>query len=282
MNKENLKIGFVGQGFVGKNYSDDFENRGYKVVRYSQEPDHVNNKDLIKDCDVVFIAVPTPTTKQGFDYSIIESTLSLIGKGKIAVIKSTIIPGTTKILQSKFTDIIVMHSPEFLSEKTAAFEAANPTRNIVGISVQDDKNRNAAKLVLSLLPKSPFEIICSAEEAEVIKYAHNCLGFVTVVFGNLLYDLAKSHGASWENIKSAIDADTEKSSTYFNPVHKTGRGAGGRCFIKDFAAFRQSYEQAMSDDKLGISVLKALEEKNIDLLNSTNKDMDILEQVYSK
>jgi UDP-glucose 6-dehydrogenase len=133
---------------------------------------------------------------------------------------------------------------------------------------------------LSILPKSPFEIICSAEEAEVIKYAHNCFGFISIIFGNLLYDLAKSHGASWENIKSAIDADTEKSSTYFNPIHKTGRGAGGRCFIKDFAAFRQSYEQAMTDDKLGISVLKALEEKNLDLLKSTNKSTDIIKQIY--
>ncbi len=280
MNKDNLKIGFVGQGFVGKNYADDFENRGYKVIRYSEEPEYIKNKDLIRDCDVVFIAVPTPTTENGFDYSIVESTLNLIGKGKIAVIKSTIVPGTTKILQNKFRDIIVMHSPEFLSEKTAAHEAANPTRNILGIVHNDEKNTNAAKLVLSILPKSPFEIVCSSEEAEVIKYAHNSLGFITVVFGNLLYDLAKSHGASWENIKSAIDADTEKSSTYMNPVHKTGRGAGGRCFIKDFAAFRQSYEQAMSDDKLGISVLKALEEKNIDLLNSTNKSTDIIKQIY--
>jgi nucleotide sugar dehydrogenase len=280
MDIKNLKIGFVGQGFVGKNYADDFESRGYKVIRYSQELDHIDNKDLIKECDVVFIAVPTPTTSEGFDDSILASTLNLIGKCKIAVIKSTIVPGTTKILQTSFPEIVVMHSPEFLSEKTAAFEAANPTRNIVGIVEKNEKNENAAKLVLSILPKSPFEIICSAEEAEVIKYAHNCFGFFTIIFGNLLYDLAKSYGANWENIKSAIDADTEKSSTYFNPVHKTGRGAGGRCFIKDFAAFRQSYEDSMSHDKLGISVLTALEQKNIDLLKSTNKSIDIIKQIY--
>ncbi len=31
-----MKIGFIGQGWIGKNYADDFEHRGYRVVRYSR------------------------------------------------------------------------------------------------------------------------------------------------------------------------------------------------------------------------------------------------------
>ena len=88
-NKKPL-IGFIGQGFVGKAYADDFENRGFKNVRYALEEPYRNNKDLIKDCDIVFIAVPTPTTEKGFDDSIIRGAVKLVGKGKIAVIKSTI------------------------------------------------------------------------------------------------------------------------------------------------------------------------------------------------
>jgi len=55
-------IGFIGQGWIGKNYADDFEKRGYETVRYSLEKPYVDNKEKIKDCDLVFIAVPTPTT----------------------------------------------------------------------------------------------------------------------------------------------------------------------------------------------------------------------------
>lgn len=274
-------IGFIGQGFVGKNYADDFENRGYKVIRYAQEPAYIKNKDLIKECDIVFIAVPTPTKNNKFDSSILESTMKLIGKGKIAVIKSTIVPGITRKIQNSNKDIIVTHSPEFLSEKTAAKEAANPPRNIVGIVKDDKKNIDAAKLILSILPKTPYELICGAEDAEIIKYGHNTLGYIKIIFTNLIYDLTKSLNGDWEKVREAIIADPYvANSAYMNPVHKTGRGAGGRCFIKDFAAFRESYEKAIPDDKQGIALLKAFEEKNINLLKSTNKDLDILTEVY--
>ena len=33
MNKKPT-IGFIGQGFIGKNYADDFEERGFEVIRY--------------------------------------------------------------------------------------------------------------------------------------------------------------------------------------------------------------------------------------------------------
>ena len=39
-----IKIGFIGQGWIGKNYADDFEKRGFDVVRYSQEEPYVKNK----------------------------------------------------------------------------------------------------------------------------------------------------------------------------------------------------------------------------------------------
>ena len=108
-------IGFVGQGFIGKNYADDFERRGYETVRYALEEPYIANKDKIRDCDFVFIAVPTPTTLKRFDDSIVRASVALIGKGKTAVIKSTIVPGTTKDIQSQYQDREVVYSPEFLS-----------------------------------------------------------------------------------------------------------------------------------------------------------------------
>jgi UDP-N-acetyl-D-mannosaminuronate dehydrogenase len=80
MNKNNTKIGFIGQGWIGKNYADDFESRGFDVVRYSLEDEYVINKGLISGCDVVFIAVPTPTKNGVFDDSIVREALGLVGK----------------------------------------------------------------------------------------------------------------------------------------------------------------------------------------------------------
>ena len=55
MKKE--KIGFIGQGYIGKNYADDFENRGFNVIRYALEEPHYKNDEHIEDCGIVFIAV---------------------------------------------------------------------------------------------------------------------------------------------------------------------------------------------------------------------------------
>ena len=46
-----------------------------------EEP-YRRNMEKMKECDIVFIAVPTPSTPKGFDYSIVESVLALVGKGK--------------------------------------------------------------------------------------------------------------------------------------------------------------------------------------------------------
>lgn len=49
-------IGFIGQGWIGKHYADDFERRGFSVVRYSREAEHHGNMKVIAKCDIVFIA----------------------------------------------------------------------------------------------------------------------------------------------------------------------------------------------------------------------------------
>ncbi|MDO8594570.1 MAG: hypothetical protein Q7R93_03575 [bacterium] len=278
-------IGFIGQGFIGKNYADDFEHRGFKVVRYAMEEPHVHNKEKIKKCDVVFVAVPTPTTPKGFDYSIVESVLALVGKGKIAVIKSTLLPGTTEKLQEQYPDILVLHSPEFLRERSAAYDAAHPNRNIIGIPVETKDHREAAKKVLSVLPKAHFESVLAAREAELVKYGGNNFLFFKVVYINMLFDLAEKLGCRWESIRDALIADPRIGNSHMEPVHKSGhsehrgRGAGGHCFIKDFAAFASLYEELVKDTS-GIKLLAALRDKNNELLKESGKDLELLESVY--
>ncbi len=279
--KEKLTVGFIGQGFVGKNYADDFERRGFIVLRYALEEPYQPNKEKIAMSDVVFIAVPTPTTPRGFDPSIIKKVITLVGQGKIAVIKSTILPGTTEEIQRENPDITVLYSPEFLSEATAAHDTANPSMNIIGISNQSEIHREAAEKVLGILPQAPFSTVCSSKEAEMIKYAHNTIGYVSVVFVNLLYNLANNLGADWQVVKGALKADPMMPKYHLEPVHKTGRGAGGHCHIKDFAALVDLYKKLINDP-VGIKMLEAIEQKNIALLLSTNKDRGLLSGVYGK
>ncbi len=273
------KIGFIGQGWIGKNYADDFEQRGFSVVRYAKEPQYTATKEDIASCDIVFIAVPTPTIQQKFDDSIVRSVIPLIGKGKVAVIKSTIVPGTTESIQKQFPDVFIFHSPEFLTEVTAAHDAAHPDRNIVGIPNDTAEARAHAQEVIDVLPAASFVKICSSREAEMIKYAGNCWFYTKVVFVNLVFDLSAQFGCSWEVIRDAMAADPRIGRTHLDPLHKSGRGAGGHCFIKDFAAFEELYKKMVNDPQ-GQAVLESLREKNIELLLGSNKDLDLLRETY--
>lgn len=278
---KNKKIGFIGQGYIGKNYSNDFERRGFEVIRYALEKPYNKNKLKIKDCDIVFIAVPTPTTPKGFDNSIVQNVINLVGKNKTVVIKSTLLPGTTELIQEENPDLYIFHSPEFLTELTAAENASNPDRNIVGIPIENSEYRNKAKEIIDILPKAPYELICKSSEAEFIKYGGNCWFYLKVVFINLLFDLTQKDNFDWNVIQEAMAADSRIGSTHLNPIHKRGRGAGGNCFIKDFSAFIEMYSKSVDDD-LGIKFLKSVEKKNIELLLKSKKDIDLLEGVYGK
>lgn len=272
-------IGFIGQGWIGKTYSDDFVNRGYEVVRYAKEEPYTGNGPALAACDIVFIAVPTPTTPEGFDDGIVRGVLSLVGPGKTAVIKSTLLPGTTESLQRQYPDRFIMHSPEFLSVATAKHDAENPTRNIIGMAVDSPEYRARAEQVLSILPKAPYNVICHARDAEFIKYGRNCLGFVRVVFINLFYDLVAKNGGNWDIVRQAMSADPDNGPTYMNPLHKSGRGAGGACFIKDFEAFARMYKELVGDEA-GARIFDSLTEKNLDLLIGTGKDLDLVRGVH--
>jgi UDP-glucose 6-dehydrogenase len=276
-----MNIGFIGQGYVGKSYADFFEQLGgHRLVRYALEAPYVENKDRIATCDVVIIGVPTPTTPTGFDDSIVRAAIGLVGPGKIAVIKSTIIPGTTVRLQQEFPDRTVLYSPEFLSEATAAHDAAHPFANIVGVAAKTPVFITAAETVLALLPQAPYSSVCLSTEAEIIKYSHNGSGYMQVVFFNMMYDLTRAVGVDWSAIEGALLADPMISNRYAKPVHKSGRGAGGHCFIKDFRALEDVYARALPQDASARSVFQAVGQKNLELLVRTGKDLPLVEGVY--
>ncbi len=277
-NKKPL-IGFVGQGYVGGSYAANFEKRGFEIVRYSLEKQYCANHDRIRYCDLVFVCLPAPTTQKGFDISIVAEGLSLIGKGKIAVIKSTMPPGMSRKLQKTFSHIILLYSPEFLSVVTAQEDVDQPFSNIIGMAGDDARHRAAAEFLNSILPPAPFTHACSSEEAELIKYGHNMSGYMQVLTFNLIYDLAQKLRCDWDAIRPAFGADPMISNRYSNPVHNGGRGAGGACFIKDAAAFARLYRKAVGKPQ-GQAFLETAQRYNRTLLVGSKKDLDLLKGVH--
>lgn len=295
---KDLRIGFIGQGFIGKSYADDFLKRGYDVVRYGLQSEYVGNKEKIAECDIVFIAVNAATVPAGtlrddghpavrYDDSNVSATPALARPGAIVVIKSTLPPGTTEAIQTRYPDRIILHSPEFLLETTAAKDAANPERNIVGIPVDDEAHRNAANRVLSLMPQAPYELVTSAKNAELIKYGNNAFLFAKIVFANMFYQLAEKHGADWEIIREVIGKDPRIGPSHMDlhlsddaPGVMRRRGAGRSCFIKDWAELSELYSASFPEDKSTIQAFRGFEYKNAELLREFDRYVNLLEGVY--
>ncbi len=280
-----LLTGFIGQGFVGKAHADDFVARGIPVVRYAKEEPYRGNREAVAACEVVFIAVPTPTTPRGFDLSIVESVIPLTAPGATVVVCSTVAPGSTETLAQKFPDRFLMHAPEFLREAHAAHDASHPERVIIGMAKDTPEYRAKAEAVRALLPRAPFSRIVPARAAELVKYAGNAFLYQKVVFANLLNDLAEALDVSYDDLAAMLGADPRVGSSHLAVVHasghteKTGRGAGGHCFIKDFEALRRLYAAQVGDEE-GDTLFSAFVAKNNALLRESGKDLDLLEGVY--
>lgn len=293
-----MKVGFIGQGFIGKSYADDFEKRGFEVVRYGLQPEYAGNKEKIKECDIVLVAVNAGTVPAGsvrgdghpavrFDDSNIRSTPALTKPGAIVVIKSTMPPCTTESVQEQYPDRVILHAPEFLLETTAAKDASSPERNIVGMPKDTPEHRAAAEQFLKLLPKAPYELVTSARNAELIKYGGNAYLFIKVVFSNMFFQLAEKYGGEWEVISEAIGKDPRIGPSHMGlrlkgdpPGTYRRRGAGRSCFIKDWAELSELYAKEFPADRSGIMALRGLEYKNAELLREFNRYVDLLEGVY--
>ena len=218
--------------------------RGDDLFLYDKEPTKGFFDDVNK-ADIIFISVPTPGAADGSaDLSAVQDAFSRIESGKIAVLKSTVPPGTTAAFQGERPDLKILFNPEFLTEKRAWEDFLKPDRQIVGFT---DASLDAAHVVLSLLPKAPFmspwgvntyrPIKITATEAEMIKYGGNVYFTRKINFANILAILSEKLGANYENVRAGMSADFRIGDSHLDVRHGGYKGFGGFCFPKDLDAF---------------------------------------------
>ncbi|MEK7584202.1 MAG: hypothetical protein AAB490_03080, partial [Patescibacteria group bacterium] len=192
----------------------------------------------------------------GFDDSAIRDVLSRIGKGATAVIKSTVLPGTTEKLQEEYLGIKLLFSPEFLTEKTAFTDFSRPTRQIVGFTEQ---SASEADRILKMLPRAPYEKILPSGTAEMVKYMNNVFYALKVTYANSIYDLCQKFGIDYAGVaEGAVSHEPMMGSNHWNVLYGGYRGYGGKCLPKDVRALIQLAEAQGADARL----LRLMEELN--------------------
>ena len=104
-----VKLGISGLGFVGNSMLESFLKKELNVIGYDKYKDMgVNKFDDLLNVDIIFLALPTKFDEntQTYDISQIIDSCEFLNSEKyngLVVIKSTVLPGTTKNLSEKFT-----------------------------------------------------------------------------------------------------------------------------------------------------------------------------------
>jgi len=266
MAEENkLKIAVVGVGWVGGAVARYFQAAGREPILFDP-PKGLGNPEELARADVFFICLPTPfdPAKGGFDLSYVEKGMELIPEGRLVVIKSTVLPGSTDALQRAFPRHRLLFNPEFLREKTADADFRRPDRQILGCT---DASRDAAGAVMALLPPAPFARVMPAAEAEMVKYFGNAFLALKVVFANQIYDLCAKLGLSYDAVKEAAAADSRIGASHLDVDCDGYRGYGGHCFPKDVRALIQLGDRL----DLDLALMKTCESINNGLISASKK-----------
>jgi len=212
----------------------------------------------------VFFCTPTPTDSKGQQkgIDIIDDYIKQIkeyGGRNIFVIRSTVLPGTARHLAEKY-DVMVASNPEFLTEKTWEYDAVNPKMIVIGA---DDVPTRIAVTNLYKKFKIKNFVVTDTVTAEMIKYAFNMWFVTKIIYANQIYDICQINGAKYNTIKEALYKHPWGTHHHLKPIHKGGRGGGGRCFPKDLAAFTK-YSN--------LEFFKTIEKLNKEYLESTHKE----------
>lgn len=204
-------------------------------------------KDGIREADVIFISVNTPTKTSGVgagkaaDLRYVESCARQIaevgGGDKIVVEKSTVPVRTAHSVQEILSSAENGHSyqvisnPEFLAEGTAMKDLEKPDRVLVGGTVTPE-GRAAVDVIASIYAQwVPQERIIKTNlwSSELSKLTANAFLAQRVSSINSISALCEATGADVDEVSHAIGADSRIGPKFL----KSSVGFGGSCFQKD-------------------------------------------------
>jgi len=265
-----MKIGIIGVGIVGSAIKYGFEKLGHNV--YTHDTRHYTSIEDVKDTEVVFICVPTPSLKNGkCNVHIVKDVVfeldRLDYKGVIAI-KSTVEPGTTQRLQEKYTDRTICYVPEFLRERCAITDfCENHDLCVVGTD-----NSDVFKLIEKAHGKYPKNIIqLSVTEAELVKYFNNVYNATLITFANSFYEICEKMGVNYTNIKNAIVNRDHIFDQYLD-CNENFRGFGGVCLPKDTKALDRLATELKTNSKLFKTILKENERYETTIFKGMRKE----------
>ena len=200
----------------------------------------------VKECDIIFVGVNTPTKMFGkgagraSDLQYWEATAREIKRfangDKIIVEKSTLPVRTAAAMEAILNDhaeyeFTVLSNPEFLAEGTAIRDLIEPDRVLIG-GPQTESGLAAINEVVDIYAAWVARekiLTTNVWSAELTKLAANAFLAQRVSSINAIAGLCEATGADVDEVAKVVGADSRIGPKFL----KAGPGFGGSCFKKD-------------------------------------------------
>ena len=260
------KISIIGSGMVGGTIGKGFVELGNDVIFCDVNEEKVkqlkeeglnattNTVEAVKNTDISFITVPTPTHEGKIDLKYIKSVATDIANGlreknnyHLVVVKSTVVPNTSeKIIKPIIEEVSgkkcgkdfgLCMNPEFLTQIHKSWSDDTSmvrdffTEDRIVIGQFDKKSGDVLEQLYKKLNVPIFKT--DLKTTELIKYAANCCLASRISYWNEIFYICKQLGIDSNLVAKIVSMD--KRIGKYGTVH--GLAFGGTCFPKDLQAF---------------------------------------------
>jgi UDP-glucose 6-dehydrogenase len=236
-----MKVTIIGKGWVGQAMEKLFPD-AYVYSRGASG--EIGTQEEANKGDIAFICVPSPNKlkvpgqimgEAELDTSIIEECVAWC-TCPLIVMRSTVNPGTCKMLQDKYHKHIVMQ-PEYLGE-TPAHPMYDPrTRQFLVLGGEKEDVRKLIELYGTVYNANTTIRQVTALEAEFIKLSENRAIAFKVAECQELYDVCEKAGIDYYTIRDAVYSDDPRFNLWWTFIYPEKRGFMSKCIPKDIYAW---------------------------------------------
>ena len=193
----------------------------------------------IKGSEVILVTVGTPLSDSfDADLSALRSVFSELKKyvisGQTIMIKSTVPPGTTRLLAEEFLadeNVFVAFSPERLAEGNAIEEFTQLPIVVGGIN--EESTKECSNFWRNIFQDVDVMEVSSSEAAEMVKLADNQWIDLNIALANELAILCDSIPGNIDVMEVIESANSLKKGMHYVNILYPSIGVGGYCLTKD-------------------------------------------------
>jgi UDPglucose 6-dehydrogenase len=261
---DSLSVLIVGSGVVGNatgvglqqlghavTFVDVCEERLAELTQRGLRAVHVTDMTL-DGVTAVFVAVPTPSSQKGIDYSHLDAACESVGSAlrtavgtPLVVFRSTIPPGTTRNRlvprlegaseRVAGRDFHVAYNPEYLRAWNAVDDFLGFKFVTIGTSSRSDVANQRLRDVFQGFEWNFTDL--TYEEAEFQKYVHNLYNATKISFFNEMRQAAETIGIG--DVEATFQLTATTAESMWNPQYglRDFGPFGGACLPKDTSAW---------------------------------------------